>query len=307
MSRVSLSRRRLLAGAAGAVGIAVLQRVALTQIEVPPDATKVPGRPLSALGQRSPFERPRRLVSGVNQGSSLTPLQDLCGIVTPSDLHYERHHAGVPAIDPHRYKLLIHGMVERPTVFDLAALRRFPAVSRLYVPGWEGSANVKWIRRIELADRPFMTREETAKYTDPLPNGTARMFSFVMDAKSIITSPAYPATLPERGWWEISGLAWSGRGRVTRVDVSTDAGKTWAAAELQEPVLPKCHTRFCLPWNWDGREAMLMSRAVDETGYLQPTLAELRKVRGSGAPYHFNNIRAWRVRGDGAVHWGLEV
>src|SRR5438552_2771628 len=314
--------------------------------------------------------------------------------------------AGVPAIDPHRYKLLIHGMVERPTVFDLAALRRFPAVSRLYflecsgngaaayrgprpdltpqiidgltstsewtgvplatlfrevgvkpgakwflaegedaavmsrsipvekawddaliaygqngeplrpeqgyparllVPGWEGSANVKWIRRIELADRPFMTREETAKYTDPLPNGTARMSSFVMDAKSIITSPAYPAALPERGWWEIRGLAWSGRGRVTRVDVSTDAGKTWAAAELQEPVLPKCHTRFRLPWNWDGREAMLMSRAVDETGYLQPTLAELRKVRGPGAPYHFNNIRAWRVRGDGAVQWGLEA
>src|SRR5207244_12655194 len=131
MNHVSLSRRRLLAGAAGAVGIAVLQRVALAQIEVPPDPTKVPGRALTALGQRSPFERPRRLVSGVNQGTSLTPLQDLCGIVTPSDLHYERHHAGVPAIDPHRYKLLVHGMVERPTVFDLAALRRFPAVSRL--------------------------------------------------------------------------------------------------------------------------------------------------------------------------------
>src|SRR5207245_4838671 len=131
MSRVSLSRRRLLAGAAGAVGIAVLQRVALAQIEVPPDPTKVPGRPLSALGQRSPFERPRRLVSGVNQGSSLTPLQDLCGIITPSDLHYERHHAGVPTIDPHRYKLLIQGLVERPTIFDLEALRRFPSVSRL--------------------------------------------------------------------------------------------------------------------------------------------------------------------------------
>src|SRR3989454_6852396 len=113
-------------------------------------------------------------------------------------------------------------------------------------------------------------------------------------SSDIITSPAYPATLPERGWWEISGLAWSGRGRVTRVDVSTDAGKTWAAAELQEPVLPKCHTRFRLPWNWDGREAMLMSRAVDETGYVQPALAELRKVRGPGAPYHFNNILASR-------------
>src|SRR5881396_2687290 len=355
MTDAPISRRALLAGAAGAVGAHTLRRAGLAQTPAPaapPDPTKVPGQPTSALGQRSTFERPRRIPSGSGQGVSLSPLQDLCGIVTPADLHFERHHAGVPTIDPHRYKLLVHGMVERPTVFDLAALKRFPAVSRLYflecsgngaaayrgprpdltpqiidgltstsewtgvplatlfrevgvkpgakwflaegedaavmsrsvpvekawddaliaygqngeplrpeqgyparllVPGWEGSANVKWIRRIELADRPFMTREETAKYTNPLPNGTARMFSFVMDAKSIITYPAYPATLPERGWWEIRGLAWSGRGRVTRVDVSTDAGKTWAAAELQEPVLPKCHTRFRLPWNWDGR------------------------------------------------------
>src|SRR5207245_8290974 len=103
-----------------------------------------------------------------------------------------------------------------------------------------------------------------------LPDGTARTFSVVMDAKAIMPAPAYAAALTERGWWEIRGLAWSGRGRVTRVDVSTDAGKTWVPAELQEPVLPKCHTRFRLPWNWDGRDAMLMSRAVDETGYVQP-------------------------------------
>src|SRR2546425_308928 len=127
----------------------------------------------------------------------------------------------------------------------------YPA--RLFLPGWEGNANVKWIRRIEVADRPFMTREETSKYTDPLADGTARMFSFVMDAKSIITFPAYPVTLPGRGWWDITGIAWSGRGRITRVDVSTDGGGRWAPAVLQQPVFPKCHTRFRYLWNWGGR------------------------------------------------------
>jgi len=180
----------------------------------------------------------------------------------------------------------------------------YPA--RLLLPGWEGNTSVKWIRRIEVADRPFMTREETSKYTDPLPNDTARQFSFVMDAKSIITFPAYPVTLPDKGWWEISGLAWSGRGRITRVDVSTDGGGSWHPAELQEPVLAKCHTRFRSLWRWDGRETLLMSRAVDETGYVQPTLAALRTARGPGTYYHFNNIRAWRVRSDGTVVFGLE-
>src|SRR5436305_2749109 len=324
-----ISRRALLAGAAGALGAQALERAGLP---VPQDPTKVPGTPVSPLGQRSPFERPRRVPVGTGQGISLTPLQDLVGIVTPADLHFERHHAGVPAIDPQRYKLLIHGMVERPQVFDLDALKRFPAVSRLhflecsgngsasyrgirpnlspqlidgltstsewsgvplallfrevgvklgaewfrregedaavmsrsipmekawedaliaygqngealrpeqgyparlFLPGWEGNANVKWIRRIEIADRPFMTREETSKYTDPLGDGTARMFSFVMDAKSIITFPAYLVILHDRGWWEIGGIAWSGRGRITRVDVSTDGGNQWEPADLQ--------------------------------------------------------------------------
>ncbi len=180
----------------------------------------------------------------------------------------------------------------------------YPA--RLLLPGWEGNTNVKWIRRIELADQPFMTREETSKYTDPLGDGTARQFSFVMDAKSIITFPAYPVTLPDTGWWEISGIAWSGRGRITRVDVSLDGGRQWAPAELQPPVLPKCHTRFRYLWNWDGAEVILMSRAVDETGYAQPTLDELRQARGIGTYYHFNHIRAWKIRRDGSVVFGLE-
>lgn len=411
MTDVPISRRSLLAGAAGALAAGTLQQqIARLQNQsgtpaVPPDPTKVPGAPLSALGERSPFERPRRVPMGTNQGASLTPLQDLCGIVTPADLHFERHHAGVPAIDPAQYKLLIHGMVERPMVFDLAALRRFPAVSalhflecsgnggasyrnirpeltpqlidgltstsewtgvplatlfrevgvkpgatwflaegedaavmarsipiekgwqdaivaygqngeplrpeqgypaRLFLPGWEGNTNVKWVRRIEVTDHPFMTREETSKYTDPLADGTARQFSFVMDAKSIITFPAYPVTLPGAGWWDITGIAWSGRGRITRVDISTDGGTHWTQAELQGPVLPQCHTRFRYLWNWDGKESLIMSRAVDETGYAQPTLAQLRAVRGSGTFYHFNHIRAWRVRRDGSVVFGLE-
>ncbi len=172
---------------------------------------------------------------------------------------------------------------------------------RLFLPGFEGSSNVKWLRRLELSDRPFMTREETSKYTDPLADGTARMFSFVMDAKSVITEPASPDRLTGPGWWEIRGLAWSGRGQIARVDVSADGGRTWRAATLDEPVLPKCHTRFRLPWRWDGAEAVLMSRAADETGYVQPTTDALVAARGPGTSYHFNNIRAWRVGRDGTV------
>jgi sulfane dehydrogenase subunit SoxC len=146
-----------------------------------------------------------------------------------------------------------------------------------------------------------MTREETSKYTDPLPDGTARMFSLVMDAKSIITEPAYPDRLEGHGWREIRGLAWSGRGRITRVEVSVDGGRQWRTASLDEPVLPKCHTRFRMPWEWTGHAAVLMSRATDETGYVQPTTAELLKVRGPNTQYHFNNIRAWQVAADGSV------
>ena len=144
----------------------------------------------------------------------------------------------------------------------------YPA--RLLFPGWEGNANIKWLRRLELSNAPFMTREETSKYTDPLPDCTARMFSFEMDAKSLITYPTFPQTL-DPGWREIEGIAWTGRGKITRVDVSTDGGQTWAPAELQEPILPLAHVRFRFPWTYNGGEATLMSRAVDETGYVQPT------------------------------------
>jgi len=181
----------------------------------------------------------------------------------------------------------------------------YPA--RLLLPGWEGNTNVKWLRRLELADRPFMTREETSKYTDPLKDGTARMFSMVMDARSIITFPTYPSQI-EKGWVEIRGLAWSGRGWVSRVDVSTDAGKSWQPSRLIGSVLPKAHTRFTLMWNWDGRETEIMSRALDETGYIQPTARQLIDARGRGSvPYHLNPILAWRVKSDGQMLYRPEV
>ncbi len=403
----TISRRQVLAaGTAGIVGaalpIAGQNPEQAARPRVPADPTKVQGPLSTDVGARSPFERPKRVSLGERRTSSLTPLQDLDGIITPSDLHFERHHGGVPAIDPQAYSLLIHGLVDRPLVFTLADLRRFPGRSvirmmecsgnggrayrregnqtdvtpqqvdgltstsewtgvplatllreagvspkakwflaegmdaavmtrsipiekawddaliaygqngeplrpeqgypvRLFLPGVEGNASIKWLRRIELADQPFMTREETSKYTDPLPDGTARLFSLDMDAKSLITEPAFPDQLTGPGWWEVRGIAWSGRGKIAKVDISTDGGKTWQLAKLDDPVLPKCHTRFRLPFEWKGGEATLMSRATDETGYTQPTLDVLMAVRGPATAYHFNHIRGWKVLADGAV------
>lgn len=172
---------------------------------------------------------------------------------------------------------------------------------RLLLPGYEGNMNIKWLRRIKVSKEPFYTREETSKYTDLMSNGSARMFTFVMEAKSVITSPSAGQALEGHGSYEISGLAWSGRGTIKRADVSTDGGKTWTEAKLQEPVLPKCLTRFRLPWTWKGGTAVLQSRCVDDTGYVQPTLAALVKVRGTSSVYHLNAIQSWQVATDGEV------
>jgi sulfane dehydrogenase subunit SoxC len=176
---------------------------------------------------------------------------------------------------------------------------------RLMVPGYEGNTHIKWLRRIEVSDAPFMTREETSKYTDLMPSGKAVQFSFEMDAKSVITAPSGEMLLDGPGFYEITGLAWSGRGAIKRVDVSTDGGATWRRAELQGPVLPICHTRFRLPWMWTGKSAILQSRCVDETGYVQPTLGQLVAARGLNGPlgsiYHLNSIQSWQVAGDGKV------
>ena len=413
-SGARLTRRALVrtAGvmAGAAMGAPVLRALAQTTstdvppaIVAPPDATKIPGQASGTLGARSPFETPALAPVGVTSGASFSPLQDLAGSITPSDLHFQRHHNGIAIIDPAKYSLTIHGLVDRPMRFTLDELRRLPAVSRVHfidcsgngrsayrapkpdmtpqmidgltsnsewtgvlvstllreagigraarwvlaeggdaavlsrsipmakmlddalvafaqngepvrvangyparliVPGFEGNMNIKWLRRLKLVDQPNMSRDETAKYTDPLPDGTSRQFSFELDAKSIITSPAYPERLSGAGWWPVRGIAWTGRGRIARVDVSTDGGRSWTDAALMGPVTPQAHTRFEHMWKWDGRATTLMSRAVDETGAEQPTLAEFTRVRGAGTDYHFNAIRTWKVAGDGAVTFG---
>jgi sulfane dehydrogenase subunit SoxC len=176
----------------------------------------------------------------------------------------------------------------------------YPA--RAVIPGWEANMWVKWIRRIEVGDEPWHTREETSKYTDLLENGTARRFTYVMDAKSVITNPSPQAPLHHKsGFTVLSGLAWSGRGKIARVDVSLDGGRNWRHARLDGPVWDKALTRFYYDLDWDGRELLLQSRAMDETGYAQPSKAELRAVRGLNSIYHNNGIQTWLLRKTGEV------
>jgi sulfane dehydrogenase subunit SoxC len=365
------------------------------------------GEPRRPYGQRSPHENSARYFAasapGVTTGSSRTPLQDLHGIITPSALHFERHHSGVPAIDPAEHELLLHGLVDRALKFSMAELLRFPSVSRIHfiecagnagrehrgdpgptaqlshglvscsewtgvslgtllreaglkpaakwviaegvdasrhsrsiplvkalddvivaygqngeavrpeqgyplrlvVPGWEGNMNVKWLHRLQVTDQPAMSRDEAASYTDLLPTGKARRFTFEMESNSVITRPSGQQQLESHGFHEISGVAWSGRGRIQRVEVSTDDGRSWRDAELQGPVHSKALTRFRIPWIWKGEEALLQSRSTDETGYVQPTRAALVALRGmSQGPdgfNHFHGIKTWRVHSDGKV------
>jgi sulfane dehydrogenase subunit SoxC len=393
------SRRRFLEATASLTG--VLAGCKRSSPEEEEQGPRRIGRPLRAYGERSEFEKSLRALPTtkiLEVGQSYTPLAEIYGIITPSALHYERHHSGVPIIDPANHRLLIHGMVERPLIFTMDDLRRLPSVSRvcfiecsgnshagygardaptvqlshglvscsewtgvrlslllseagvqpaakwilaegadaakmqrsipmdkamedilvaygqngeairpeqgyplrLVIPGWEGNANVKWLRQLKVTDQPYMTRDETSKYTDSMPDGTARQFTFVMEAKSVVTVPSGGQKLTGAGFYEITGLAWSGRGRIDRVEVSTD-GSTWRDAELSEPRLPAALTRFRLPWRWDGREAIVQSRATDETGYVQPSHEALVAVRGPNYEYHNNCIRPWRVLADGSV------
>jgi len=392
------SRRRFLEATASLTGI-------LAGCKRSPEEDEGPrriGRPLRVYGERSEFEKSLRALPTtkiLEVGQSYTPLAEVYGTITPSALHYERHHSGVPTIDPATHRLLIHGMVERPLIFTTDDLRRLPSVSRvcfiecagnshagysprdaptvqlshglvscsewtgvrislllseagvqsgakwilaegadaakmqrsiplekamedilvaygqngealrpeqgyplrLVIPGWEGNANVKWLRRLKLTDQPYMTRDETSKYTDSMPDGNARQFTFVMESKSVVTFPSGGQKLAGAGFYEITGLAWSGRGRIDRVEVSTDSGGTWQDAGLSEPRLPAALTRFRLPWRWDGREAIVQSRATDETGYVQPSHETLVAVRGANYEYHNNCIRPWKVLADGSV------
>jgi sulfane dehydrogenase subunit SoxC len=418
VARSRLTRRAALASSGAGLASALLGRVGLSPLtaraqdatpaasatgdNLPPNVPawmRTPGAPSSPYGERAPAED-SVVRWAPSPDASFSPLADLHGTLTPNALWYEIHYGGIPAIDPSEHRLLVHGLVERPTLFTVDDLKRFPAVSvthflecsgnsytewteasmgqtvqqthgwtscgewtgvpvatilrevgiqpgggwvlaegadavghdrsiptakamadgllayavngedlrpsqgypvRLLLPGFEGNTNVKWLRRLKVGTEPWQTRQETSHYTDLMPDGTARQFTFVMEAKSVITSPSGGQILPGPGFVEITGLAWSGRGRIERVDVSTDGGQSWSQATLQEPVLPIAWTRFRLPWTWDGQATQLLSRAIDETGYVQPTIAQLVEARGVNSFFHNNAIKTWAIAADGEV------
>lgn len=405
-----LHRRMFMTGGAALVGAAGLGLMtARPAAAAPPDLAdwmRAPGEGLSGYGHRSRFEDGVQRYVGppaagtTGSGSSRSPLEKLTGMITPSSLHFERHHSGIPDIDPEQHRLLIHGLVERPLIFSVDALHRYPMVSRIHflecsgnsranlsadapdvscgrlhglvscsewtgipfgvlleeagvdpeahwllaegsdaaamsrsvplakamddavlalyqngealrpaqgypmrllLPGWEGNINVKWLRRIKLTREPTMTRDETSKYTDLLPSGQSLQFTFPMGVKSVITSPSGGLAMQGPGLYEISGIAWSGAGGIRRVDISADGGRTWAEAALSEPVLSKALTRFRLAWRWNGGTAVLMSRAVDETGAVQPTRAALLAEKGAQVSYHNHAIQSWQVAANNEV------
>jgi sulfane dehydrogenase subunit SoxC len=172
---------------------------------------------------------------------------------------------------------------------------------RLVVPGVQGVSWVKYLRRLEVGDKPYATKDETLHYVDLMPDGRHRQYSSLQECKSVITTPSGGQVLVGRGYYQISGLAWSGRGKVRRVDVSVDGGRHWRGARLQAPVMDKCLTRFTLDWVWDGNPALVQSRAIDNTGYVQPSYRQLRAVRGSRSIYHNNAIQTWLVQDSGEV------
>jgi sulfane dehydrogenase subunit SoxC len=370
-----------------------------------PEWMKAPGSHMSPYGQPSEFEQDvQRVVGGtpgvVGSGISFTPHHRLHGTITPNSLHFERHHSGVPRIDPDRHKLLIHGRVRRPLTFSMDALLRYPTVTRiqflecagnsgsnlgpsapqapagvvhglmscsewtgvplsilmeeagvarggswvlaegadaaamsrsvpmakimddaivalyqngerlrpengypmrLFLPGYEGNMSVKWLRRLEVTSQATMTRDETSHYTDVLLGGKALILTYPMEVKSVITSPSVSLNLRAPGFYEITGLAWSGLGAIARVEVSADAGRSWADAALTEPVLSKSFTRFRMAWQWNGGPAVLMSRAIDVTGAVQPTRQSIVALSGERQNYHNNGIQAWGVNEQGEV------
>jgi sulfane dehydrogenase subunit SoxC len=371
------------------------------------------GRPVvtDGYGKPSKYEAnvQRRQSPGLtqtNQASvSFAPLQSLFGIVTPSGLHFERHHQGWWDIDPTKHRLMINGsdaaLLKTAKVFTVDELMRLPSVSRfhfiecgansgmewgnvavptvqythgmmscseftgvplkilfdlcgvdfkrgryvlaegadgsgmtrtipmemvesgevlvaygqngemlrpengyplrLVVPGVQGVSWVKYLRRLEIGDKPYATKDETLHYVDLMPDGKHRQYTSIQECKSVLTTPSGGQVLQGRGYYQISGLAWSGRGKVRRVDVSVDGGRNWRQARLQTPVMDKCLTRFTLDWVWDGKATLLQSRATDDTGYVQPTYRQLRAARGSRSIYHNNAIQTWWVQDSGEV------
>ena len=366
------------------------------------------GQPVAALpyGVPSKYESnlQRRESPGLTRVSAasvaFTPLQGLFGIITPSGLHFERHHQGWYDIDPEKHRLMINGLVAQQKIYTMSDLMRLPSVSRIHfiecgantglewgnvavptvqythgmlscseftgvplsvllddcgvdlkkgkfilaeggdgsgmtrtvpiesamsdalvvwgmngemlrpengyplrllVPGVQGVSSVKWLRRIEVGDMPYATKDEAVHYMDLMPSGLHRQYTSIQECKSVITTPSGGQQLLDKGFYNISGMAWSGRGKIKRVDISVDGGKNWREARLETPVLTKAVTRFNFEWNWDGTPAIIQSRAIDETDYVQPPNRLLREVRGTRSIYHNNAIQSWKISPNGEV------
>ena len=340
------------------------------------------------------------LTASTESSVNFTPLHELDGIITPNGLCFERHHGGIAEINPADHRLMINGLVDKPLIFTMDDIKRFPRENRIHflecaantgmewrgaqlngcqfthgmvhcvmytgvplrhileeaglktsakwllaegadasgmtrsiplekalddclvafrmngealrpeqgyplrlvVPGWEGNMWIKWLRRIEVGDQPWHHREETSKYTDLLENGKARRFTWEMDVKSVITNPSPQAPITHgKGFTVLTGIAWSGRGTIDRVDITLDGGRNWRPARIDGPSLTKAVHRFYYEFDWDGSPLLLQSRAVDSEGHIQPTKDELRAVRGTNSIYHNNGIQTWHVLASGEV------
>ena len=365
------------------------------------------------VAQNDGYGKPSQYESGVQRRQSpgltqttqasvsFAPLQSLFGIVTPSGLHFERHHQGWWDIDPSKHRLMVNGLVKAAKVFTLDEIMRLPSVSRfhfiecgantavewgnvavptvqythgmvscseftgvplitllelagadlkkgkfvlaegadgssmtrtipmslilsgevfvaygqngemlrpeqgyplrLVVPGIQGVSWVKYLRRIEVGDMPYATKDEAVHYIDLMPDGQHRQYSGLQECKSVVTTPSGGQVLLDKGFYNITGLAWSGKGKIKKVDVSVDGGRNWRTARLESPVQSKALTRFNLDWVWDGQPAIIQSRATDDTGFVQPNYKQLRAVRGTRSIYHNNAIQSWLVQENGEV------
>ena len=422
VKRPELMRRKFLAASVSsvaasmaAVGIASSGRSAHAApgagdpniLNMPAHTTGL-GMPVAAnpYGLPSQYEKglQRRESPGLTRVSAasvaFTPLQGTFGIITPSGLHFERHHQGWWDIDPSKHRLMVMGLVKNPKVYTMDDIMRLPSVSRIHfiecgantamewgnvavptvqyshgmvscseftgvplsvlledcgidmkkakfvlaegadgssmtrtigldralddvlvaygmngemlrpengyplrlvVPGVQGVSWVKWLRRIEVGDQKWAAKDEAIHYIDLMPDGLHRQYTGMQEAKSVITTPSGGQTLLDRGFYNISGLAWSGRGKVKRVDVSVDGGRNWRTARLETPILTKAFTRFNIDWVWNGAPAILQSRVQDETGYVQPKINQLREIRGTRSIYHQNAIQSWKVAETGEV------
>jgi len=407
-------RRRGLLRSAFAAAVAGMASGAAIAAGDDPDIVNIPewsrmlgkGVASPAYGMPSKYEANiiRRESPGLTQTKqasvSFTPLQSLFGMITPSGLHFERHHQGWVDIDPRRHRFMINGLVKTPMVFTLEELMRLPSVSRIHfvecgantalewgnvavptvqyshgmlscseftgvplsllldmagydrskakvilaegadgssnsrtinienavddcfvaygmngemirpengyplrliTPGLQGVSSVKWLRRVEVGDMPYATKDESSHYVDLMPDGMLRQYTSIQEAKSVITAPSGGQKLMSQGYYNITGLAWSGRGTVKKVEVSVDGGRNWREARLEGPILPKALTRFNFDWSWNGDEALLQSRVTDSTGYIQPSKPALKEVRGTRSIYHNNAIQTWQVQKSGEV------